>query len=458
MIRDARRSKEWTQQTLAAAAGVDLRTVAALEKGQGTLASLRACLEALGLALTHSPADLARIRRDRCTSLAELARKAKVARPTLHLLEATGEGRVETLAAMAKAHGVKLRAIPQKAERQAAATVLAFTPRSDNMTAHAYAGGILYAADALAVLQTMQADSVNCVVTSPPYRGLKTYDGGSSLGHESTVAEYIANLCEITREFHRVVIDSGSLWLVIGDSYAGKVQQLVPARLALAMQEQGWELRQEVIWSKRAGLSSATDRMRVTDERILHFVKDVEAYYFEDSAIRTPHRDGGKATDPNGQRQRIVDAVTLTESEKLQALAELERRVTAGLDIQVRLRGQKGAHRNGSHPGARDRALERDGYFFHTSHEGGAMPASVWDIAPVSDALHPCVTPEEIVERCIKSTCPSGGTVLDPFAGSGTTLRVAQRLGRQSIGIEISPVYVTHALASVQVLKSRTRL
>jgi site-specific DNA-methyltransferase (adenine-specific) len=308
----------------------------------------------------------------------------------------------------------------------------------------------LHCGDALSVLKKLRDQLANCIVTSPPYWSQKVYAGGPGLGNEATVDEYLANLTAIFIECHRVLRDEGSLWVVISDSWHKKALQQVPQRLALLLAGHGWILRQDIIWSKAGqGLSSARDRVRNTHEHILHFVKR-RKYFFNHVALRVPYADGMQLPNADRYRQKIKQTANITTAEKAAALADLERRVLERRDYRVRLRGQKAAHRNHPNPGARERGLEKDGFYFYDYHPDGAMLSSVWEIPSTTDDIHPCPFPAEIVRRLIDATCPVGGVVLDPFLGSGTTAVVARSLGRRVIGIDVSSTYVARTRARLR--------
>jgi DNA modification methylase len=308
----------------------------------------------------------------------------------------------------------------------------------------------LHHGDALSVLKKQQDQSINTIVTSPPYWSQKVYEGGPGLGNETTVDGYLENLTAIFNACHRVLRDDGSLWIIISDSWHKKALQQIPQRLALALVRHGWILRQDIIWSKAGqGLSSARDRVRNTHEHILHFVKQ-RKYWFNHVALRVPYADGMQLPNADRYRNKIMQAANITEAEKAAALADLERRVLERRDYRIRLRGQKAAHRNHPSPGARERSLEKFGFYFYDYHPDGAMLPSVWEIPSTTDDIHPCPFPAEIARRLIEATCPAEGNVLDPFLGSGTTAVVAQSLGRRVIGVDVSSTYVARTRERLQ--------
>jgi len=288
-------------------------------------------------------------------------------------------------------------------------------------------------------LAKLADESVNCVVTSPPYFGLRDYGVDGQIGLEHTPEAFVAELVAVFREVRRVLRDDGVCWLNLGDSYTGsgkggnpdggkqatnKGRQSVgclygtgrtareaavtnvtrhnfelgpkqllgmPWRVALALQADGWILRQDIIWAKPNPMpESVQDRCTKSHEYVFLFSKSAR-YHYDQEAIREP------ATGRVG---------------------------TVRFSFAPDLNGK--AHSDG---------FDKDGTV-------GANARSVWTIAtqPFSEA-HFATFPPELAERCIKAGCPVGGTVLDPFGGAGTSGMVADRLQRNAILIELNPAY-----------------
>ena len=299
--------------------------------------------------------------------------------------------------------------------------------------------------DALSVLKTMPEQSVHCCVTSPPYWGLRDYGVEGQLGLESTPEEYVTKMVEIFREVKRVLRDDGTLWLNLGDSYAIKfgggkgkksgttksaVDEIekppreippglkpkdlvgIPWMVAFALRADGWYLRSDIVWHKPNAMpEGVTDRPTKAHEYIFLLSKS-QKYYYDADAIKEP-------------------AVTSGQTRKFNTPKKVGRLVN-----------QRKASGNES-PDA----------------EPWEVPAmknkrSVWTVPtqPFPEA-HFAVYPPALITPCILAGCPVGGTVLDPFAGSGTTLLVATQHHRKSIGIELNPEYIEIAkrrLNSVQ--------
>ena len=264
--------------------------------------------------------------------------------------------------------------------------------------------------NSLEKLKELKSNSVQCIVTSPPYWGLRDYDNDEQLGQEKTPEEFIFNLADIFQESKRVLRDDGTAWINIGDTYFGakggawigdnsittedtgseyrikkkappkhkylKTKDLagVPWKFAIEMQKRGWYLRQDIIWHKPVPMpESVNDRLQKSHEHIFLFSKK-KNYYFDAMAIAKPSIEG---------------------------------------DRLVRL---------------------QDVWKIPTSNYQGA---------------HFAVFPQKLPELCIKAGTKEGDIVLDPFMGSGTTAYVAQRLSRKWIGIELNPKYV-------KIIKERT--
>src|SRR5712664_3878358 len=231
--------------------------------------------------------------------------------------------------------------------------------------------------DAREVLRTLADESVDCTVTSPPYYSGRRHVGDAvyEIGSERTVEEYVEALVSVGREVYRVTRPKGSYWLNLDDKCERKEWLGIPWRVAFAMREMGWKIRNEVIWHKPNHVRSVTnDRLTSAHELLFHFVKSKDAYY-------------------------NMDAIRKLSSPPILA-------------------------KNGVVKTPR-----------------GSVPTDVWTIQ-IEDSVDPespyAVFPEALVELPIRATCPRGGTVLDPFVGSGTTVVVALRLGRKAIGIDAS--------------------
>lgn len=288
--------------------------------------------------------------------------------------------------------------------------------------------------DALERLRELPDESVHTCVTSPPYYNLRDYGAEGQIGTEDTVEEYIDRLVAVFREVRRVLRPDGTLWVVIGDSYATKSGSQppntrnsyghtakhpprgykckdligVPWQLAFALRADGWYLRQDIIWAKSNGLpESVRDRCTKSHEYIFLLSKQPR-YYFDAAAISEP------IADSSARRY--------------------------GQDLA----GQKGSNRQPGKDAPMKAALPRV--------SGRRNKRDVWTVSvSCYRCAHSAVYPEKLIEPCILAGCPEGGTVLDPFMGSGTTGVVAKRLRRDFIGCEIDPGYVQIARERITV-------
>jgi len=311
----------------------------------------------------------------------------------------------------------------------------------------------IFIGDVLEMLRTLSDCSVNCVVTSPPYFGLRDYGMDGQIGLEKTPAEFIQRLTDVFREVRRVLVDDGTCWVNMGDSYSGsgkgawaddasreknrarvketyvptraeaptagvvfegtKAKDLMgmPWRLAFALQDDGWFLRQDIIWAKPNPMpESVRDRCTKAHEYIFLLTKKAKYFYDQDAIAedtKYPEGSWGRSKCYDGDTTGMV----------------------------------RSFHGNGA------------------QWKGGETrnKRSVWEIAtqPYPEA-HFATFPEEIPRLCISAGCPVGGVVLDPFAGSGTTCAVAKKLGREYIGIELNPAYA--ALAEKRILAAQEPL
>ena len=262
--------------------------------------------------------------------------------------------------------------------------------------------------EAAEVLRTLPVSTVDCVVTSPPYFRQRDYEGSDrQVGLEKSPAAYAERLVGTLHELRRVMKPSGTLWLVIGDKYDDGELLGMPWRVALAMKDDGWRLRGDCIWHKPNAMPSSTKTRPTVDHEYIFFFTAGRDYYYDADAIREPHVTFGENSKMRGGRRHFFQRGGTPEA------------------------GKNGGDSN-LHNGRWDQAF----------HPLGRNKRTVWSI-PLSkfrDA-HFAVFPESLVETCIKAGCPAGGLVLDPFCGSGTTAVVAQRLGRDYLGIDCVAEY-----------------
>lgn len=318
--------------------------------------------------------------------------------------------------------------------------------------------------DALDVLRNCPSDIFDFVMTSPPYWGKREYHNGG-IGLETDSNGFIINLLDVFSEVKRVLKDSGSFWLNIGDSYADKRLIGIPWRLAIRMiDEQGWTLRNSVIWNKvKGGPDNTLDRLRNVHENIFHFVKYPRGYYYDADAVRsTPkttkvvHGAVVSATGVSGIRyKRQIELTTaLTDKERLSAMAALNEMLGAVVrgevaDFRMIIRGQqRTTHSDSKKLSGRAKELVEKGFYFLKYHPNGSKPSDVWDILPEDTQKrinHFAPYPEDLCKIPILATCPPNGLALDPFCGTGTTMLVASKLGRKSVGIDLSSEYLKAA-------------
>jgi DNA modification methylase len=341
-------------------------------------------------------------------------------------------------------------------------------------------------ADVMDGLAQLPDESVHCVVTSPPYWGLRDYGVPGQLGLEPTLGEHIEAMVKVFREVRRVLRKDGTLWLNYGDCYASSVNGRkaadivdddrtfrdkpistvgpiwrprnpdknggnsnrngvsvdsgsnlkpkdlcgVPWRVAFALQADGWWLRQDIIWSKPNPMpESIKDRCTKAHEYLFLLAKS-ERYYFDAEAIAE------RRVDSNGSRFEAIQKHGTTRSSK--AVPAAVNPISPYVS-QIAYRGLKGV-----------------GTTFGSESVETRNKRSVWEIAtqPFPEA-HFATFPPALIEPCIKAGCPQAwpcsdgttkpGTVLDPFGGSGTTGLVSDRLKRNAILIELNPEYAAMA-------------
>jgi DNA modification methylase len=294
------------------------------------------------------------------------------------------------------------------------------------------------------MLATLPDSSVHCVVTSPPYFGLRDYGHEGQIGLEPTPDEFVAAMVEVFRHVRRVLRDDGTLWLNLGDSYCStdkwgggkngntgkntiaedgsvpswacrakrpkmdgfkpKDRLMIPARAAIALQADGWWLRDEIVWHKPNAMPSSVNDRTTPAHEMLYLLTKSSRYHFDHEAIKE-------------------DAVTGSDP-----------RNVAGREVARK----------------RDVGGRGDGFTTVMSpvwgEDGKRNRRSVWTVTtkPFKGA-HFATFPSDLIEPCILAGCPIGGTVLDPFGGAGTTGLVAQAHGRNAILCELNPEYAQMA-------------
>ena len=285
--------------------------------------------------------------------------------------------------------------------------------------------------DCLQSMQSLKEKSINCCVTSPPYFGLRDYGVDGQIGLEDTPEQFIQKLVEVFREVRRVLRDDGVLWLNLGDSY-GKGKQLlgIPWKVALALQADGWYLRQDIIWSKPNPMpESVRDRCTKSHEYIFLLTKS-QRYYYDHDAIREPH---------TGEAAKAV-AIGYKEVGQRGVNSSVRRGLTDGQATQFSKKGHSGYF------GADGKCL---------LNPLGKNKRSVWSVPTQSvKGAHFATFPPALIEPCILAGCPVDGVVLDPFGGSGTTAGVAIKNGRRAILCELNPVYAEMVAERVRSISS----
>lgn len=320
--------------------------------------------------------------------------------------------------------------------------------------------------DCLSELKKMPTESVDCIITSPPYWGMRKYDNSEceeEVGNEDDYRDYIRVLTQIFIEAKRVLKKEGSLWLNLGDKYNNKELMGMPWRVALSLMDNGWILRNDVIWNQMKGTQSCKDRLRDMYEHIFHFVKSKKYYYNSDDIkilpTLKPKSINGQiisATGVSGKKYRkmIAESNELTDIEKenaLKALDETLLKIQKGEinDFRMTIRGaQRAWHSDDVEISGRAKELKDKGFYIIKMGTSGFLPGDIWNIVPEDTWRKDChcaVFPEELLRIPILATCPENGIVLDPFSGTGSTISAALKLGRRGIGIDLSDKYNTIA-------------
>lgn len=261
--------------------------------------------------------------------------------------------------------------------------------------------------DALEIVRQMPDGCIDTIVTSPPYYQQRDYGSPGQIGQEKTPEAYVQRLVDLFAEIGRVTHDRGSAWVVIGDKYDSGRLMGMPWRFALAMQDAGWILRSDCIWHKPNAMPSAVKNRPTTDHEYIFLFSRSDNYFYDIDAVRQPHVTFSENSKMKGGRKHFGER--------------------GGTPEQGKNSGNSNLH---------------DGRWDQAFHPKGRNRRTVWSI-PLSKfrEAHFAVFPESLVEICLNATCPSGGTVLDPFFGAGTVGVVAKRLGRHYVGIDCNEEY-----------------
>lgn len=265
--------------------------------------------------------------------------------------------------------------------------------------------------DALTTLTRLELKNIQTCVTSPPYFGLRDYGVPGQLGLESTPDAYVNVLVGVFREVRRVLKDDGTIWLVLDDSFRQKQLQGIPWRVALALQDDGWYLRSDIIWSKPNLMPESVKDRPTRSHEYVFLLSKARHYYYDAPAVAEPAKDWS----------------------------------TGGPGIGIKETHHYGAG-NGGNSGLRGIAARYRGLNPPTTRNR----RSVWHVVgqPYKGA-HFATFPEKLIEPCILAGSAPGDWVLDPFAGSGTTGVVALRHARRFIGIELNRDYIALANARI---------
>lgn len=361
----------------------------------------------------------------------------------------------------------------------------------------------IHIGDCIKVMKTMPANSVDCVVTSPPYWGLRDYGVAGQIGLEPTLGEHLQVMVSVFEQVWRVLKPAGTLWLNYGDCYAttpngksaaaykaegnddrtfrdkpfstiggvlkAKDLCMLPNRLAIALQEDGWYVRSEIIWHKPNPMpESVYDRPTSSHEKVWLLTKN-EDYFYDHEAIREPVTGGTHNRRPGPNSRQNVDRVPVSRKKPNTGVG------WGRLDKINPSETDRGRDRVGTKTVAPGEGIKNNSSFDaaldnHTSETRNAR--NVWSISPRAfSGAHFATFPPALAERCIKAGTPKRicaccgssddcgpicevfgtepGIVFDPFGGAGTVGLVAEQLGLRSIMIELNPEYADIAIRRI---------
>lgn len=272
----------------------------------------------------------------------------------------------------------------------------------------------IYNGDALEILKNIPSESVDMCITSPPYWNLRDYGVDGQLGLEDSVFDFINNLYNVFHEIKRVLKNEGSLWINIRDTYSKGIKRcgvknkslcMIPERLIIKLLDDGWILRNDIIWHKPNAMPDSCKNRFTVDYEHLYFLTKIEkGYYFETQY--EPYMS-----------ERKNKVIHQKDGDKRSQL----------LETKMVRHGANGTTLNNPMAWSDKGRIKRTTWSINTKSYKGS---------------HFATFPTELIEIPIKAGCPINGIILDPFMGSGTTGLVAKKLGKNYVGIELNEEYI----------------
>ena len=310
----------------------------------------------------------------------------------------------------------------------------------------------IFNCDIMEGFKQLDSQSVDCVITSTPYWQLRNYGFDGQWGLEPTFEEYLEHLWKMMDEINRVLKDTGTVWINLGDTYStksggfaqeaskrtpsmtqkyldhiGTIQQpsnlptksllLIPHRFAIGCFDRGWTIRNDIIWAKTSAMpESVLDRFSKKHEYIFFMTKKPKGYYFDLDSVREEHMQSTLKREMRGRNTGKYTGGAGGQSEQ----GLIKEREHKGYE------NMKDIYESGE----------------TTLNPKGKNPGDVADFWKIGTAMskteHVASYNPALIDKPILAGCPRGGVVLDPFSGTGTTLVRASQLGRQYIGFEAS--------------------
>lgn len=285
----------------------------------------------------------------------------------------------------------------------------------------------VYCGESLSILKTFPSESIDCIITSPPYFNIRDYKHLQQIGREKTSQEYISNLMNVFNECKRVLKKTGSCWINIADSYKDKSLIGIPEMFVLAMQFNGWIRRNSIIWFKNNCMpSSIKDRFTIDFEYFYFFTKE-KRYYFE-----TQYEPLSPHTLKEIEKKYTGKGIKDYEGNGVQNPSDVKRRII----YKLAPFGGKNFKEYGN------RTYSGNEYEITSTDNLKRIKRCVWNINHQSfKGAHFAVFSSKLIETPILACSPEEGIILDPFAGSGTTALVSKKLKRNYIMIDINEEY-----------------
>lgn len=289
--------------------------------------------------------------------------------------------------------------------------------------------------DVLNIMGKIPDKAVNCIVTSPPYWQQRDYGWDGQWGNEETVTDYLNHLMDFMKEAYRILVDDGTVWINLGDTYYKKSLMLIPHRFAINCYKSNWLVRNDICWIKSNAMPDGVqDRLSSKHEYFFLLTKN-KKHFFNLDAIRDKHKEDSIRRACRGQNLSDDAQYAMKRNQENIGYDKMKEKLLAGELIKL--------NKNGKNPGTvaefwdQFKTEEFQEFAERLYVEMMGLPSDVWDIPKGKNSnKHFATYNKNLIHKPILAGCPKGGIILDSFCGTGTTLIESLELGMIPIGID----------------------